>query len=63
MSEYDIQSRIQYARERAGRLAGDYRAAQRPIATAQAPGSERPARRAPAWWRRRRIAEAPAYRQ
>jgi hypothetical protein len=62
MSEYDIQSRIQYARDRAERIASDYRAAQRPIVAAEARESERPARRATAWWRRRRIAGAPAYR-
>ncbi len=64
MSEYEIQSRIQYARERVERIAGDYRAAQGSAAYAEArDSSERPERQAAsAWWRRRRSAEAPAYR-
>lgn len=59
MSEYDIQRHIEYTRERAERIANDYRAAQRPVKRMDS--SERLAHRAVSWWRRR-IAGAPAYR-
>jgi len=59
LSEYDIQKHIEYARERAERVANDYRVAQRPAKRRDS--SKRPARRAISWWRRR-IAGAPAYR-